>query len=413
MKKNIFFLLILIVPIISMAQDDEKKIKPELYGFIKNDMFWDSRQTVAVREGHFLLFPKEVDKDDDGIDRNGAPSFNFLALQSRLGVKIEGAEAFGAKISGKIEGDFFAQANDNINLFRLRHAYLKLNWSSTEILFGQYWIPMFVTGCFPGTISFNTGVPFQPFGRNPQVRLTQKLGPLKIIAIANSQRDYSSRGASGVTGTYLRNSSMPEFSGQLHFNLKNEAGDKEFLIGAGGSYKTIVPQIETAMGFATDESVSGFNAIAFMKLELPVVTVKMEGVYGQNMPDVLSLGGIGVTSLDTIKGVQTYATLNTMSAWADISTNIKKVEIGVFTGLSLNLGANEDIIGSVYGLGTNIATLYRISPRIAVKCNKVKFALEGEYTIATYGATLDARAIPTDVTGVNNLRILFAAYYFF
>lgn len=409
MKKNFFLFFVFFLPIISFSQNADLK----LYGFVKNDMFWDSRQTVAAREGHFLLFPSPEVLDPDGVDLNAAPSFNFLALQSRFGMKITGAEALGSKITGVIEGDFFAQSNDNINLFRLRHAYFKMNWDKTELLFGQYWIPMFITGAFPGTISFNTGALIQPFGRNPQVRLTQTFGPFKILAIANSQRDYSSRGPAGVTSTYLRNSTMPEFSGQIHFNVKNEDKDSEFLIGAGASYKTIVPEITTFTGYATNDGVSGFNAIAFTKLKLSKFTFKLEGIYGQNIPDVLSIGGFGVASVDSTTGMKTYSPINTMSGWTDLSYQFDKVEIGVFAGYTKNMGADKDIIGEIYGLGTNIENLYRVSPRISYKVNNVKFAFETEYTSATYGSEFNSKAVPTNLKEVSNIRLLFAAYYTF
>ena len=413
MKKNIILLAIIFLPFMSISQDDKGVVSTKLYGFVKNDMFWDSRQTVSAREGHFLLFPATILKDADGNDINAVPNFNFLAVQTRVGIKITGAEALNAKVTGVVEGDFFAQANDNINLLRLRHAYFKLNWTSTELMIGQYWIPMFVTACFPGTISFNTGVPFQPFGRNPQIRLTQNFGSFKFIAIANSQRDYSSRGPAGTTGSYLRNSSIPEFSGQLHFDLKNNDGKTVFLTGTGVSYKSIVPEIKTDSNFATTADVSGYNAFAFMKISLPVFTLKMQGIYGQNIPDVLSIGGFGVASVDSAKMYKTYTSLNTLSFWADISTNINKVEIGVFGGYSQNMGAEKDIIGEIYGLGTSIESIYRISPRISLKVNKLKFALEGEYTSMKYGSAFSAKGLPTDLTEVSNIRVLFAAYYSF
>ena len=231
MKKTILLALIIVLPIISFSQDikkedkkEESKFKLKFSGFVKNDFFWDSRKTVDAREGHFLLWPKEAIEDPDGQDINDKANFNFLAIQTRLSLGFEGPDAFGAKVSAKIEGDFFAQANDNINLLRLRHAYIKMKWTNTELLFGQYWIPMFITSCFPGTISFNTGSPFQPFGRNPQIRITQKLGQVKFIAIASSQRDYSSRADAGISGEYLRNSALPELSAQIHF-----AQEKHFI----------------------------------------------------------------------------------------------------------------------------------------------------------------------------------------
>ena len=412
MKKSIFVILIILIPVFAFSQDgkkEENKLKLKLSGFVKNDFFWDSRQTVAAREGHFLLWPAAVSEDLDGNDINAKSNFNFLAVQSRISLGISGTEAFGAKISGKIEGDFFAQANDNINLLRLRHAYIKMNWTNTELLFGQYWIPMFVTGCFPGTVSFNTGVPIQPFGRNPQIRLTQKLGVFKFIAVASSQRDYTSRGVSGVTGEYMRNSMLPELSAQIHF-----AKDKTLLAGIGGSYKQIVPQIETATGFATDETVSSINAIAFLKVKTSPVTIKVEGIYGQNTPDVLGIGGFAVTDItDVARGYQSYSPISTMSAWTDIHTNGKDMQIGIFGGYTKNMGTDKDIAGAVYGLGTNIESLYRVSPRVIFNSGNVRFALEGEYTVANYGSITDARAIPTDITTAANFRMLAAVYYFF
>lgn len=413
--KKLVFLLVFIFPALGFAQD-VSEVKVKVGGFVKNDMFWDSRQTISAREGHFLLFPAPEKLDSDGQDINCAANFNFLSIQSRLGVTITGAHLLNADVSAKIEGDFFGQLNPNINLFRLRHAFIKMKWTNTELLVGQYWIPMFVTDCFPGTISFNTGTPFQPFGRNPQIRLSQTLGPAKLILIANSQRDYSSRGPNPVapsttltSGVFLRNAVIPEFSLQAHV----KAGEA-VLFGLGASYKQIVPQISTPLGYATDESVGGYNAFAFLRIKTNPITFKAQGIYGQNIPDVLSIGGIAISdSTDASRGFVKYTTLNAMSAWMDLSTNGKKVQVGLFAGFSKNLGAKDKVVGPIYGLGTSIESMYRVSPRISYSISKLRFALEGEYTNASYGATYDEYGVPQDLTPVGNFRILFASYFFF
>lgn len=407
---KIFILFLIILPIFAFAQDEnQKKTEIKFYGFVKNDFFFDSRQTVSAREGHFLLFPTPYSPDSEGKDINASPEFNFLSIQSRLGVSLSGPQVLGAKSSAVIEGDFFAQANDNINLLRLRHAFIKLNWEKTELLMGQYWIPMFVTDAFPGTISFNTGSPIQPFGRNPQIRLTHKAGPLKFIAVASSQRDYSSRGAAGVSSEYLRDSGLPEFNAQIHFS-----SSKSFVAGAGGAYKQIVPQLVTPQGYATTQTVEGFNAIAFFKLTTKAFTLKMEGIMGQNIPDVLSIGGFAVTdSVDLIKGYVEYSPLTTLSAWTDISSNGEKWQVGVFAGYTQNLGASKTVVGSVYGMATNIQSLYRVSPRVTYKSGDFKFAFEIEHTSAAYGASSNQFAVPVDIKSTANTRFLIATYYTF
>ena len=381
-------------------------------GFVKNDAFFDSRQTVSAREGHFLLWPAAEDLDLNDKDVNAKSSFNMLAVQSRLSGTIKGPDAFGAKTSGTIEGDFFAQANDNINLFRLRHAFLKLDWGSTQLLFGQYWNPMFVTSCFPGTVSFNTGSPIQPFARNPQIRLTQSFGDFNLIAAALAQRDYASR-APTPSSEYLRNSGMPDMHLQMHYS------QSMLTAGAGIAYKTIVPRLETNTGFKTDEGVSGLSAIAFAKLSLEPVTIKFEAVSGQNTADVLQISGIAVNEIDPVTDERTYSPIRNLSLWTDIHTNGDKFQVGLFAGYSKNRGISEEIaeLGStedhIMGLGTSIKSLYRISPRVIFNSGKTRFALETEYTSATFGDGWDDNAVPTDTHTTGNLRVLFSSYYFF
>lgn len=410
LSKRSFILILaaLVLPIISLQAQGEDKITTKWSGFVKNDFFFDSRQTISAREGQFLLFPSAVSPDPDGEDLNAAPSFNFLALQSRLTFDVSGPERLGAALSAKIEGDFFAQANDNINLFRLRHAYIKMRWPKTELLAGQFWIPMFIPGCFPGTVSFNTGTPIQPFGRSPQIRLTQYRGDFAWVGILSSQRDFASRGPEGVTSAYLRNSVLPEASLQLH--LQRE----KLYAGLGGSMKKIIPQLRTGSGYRTNEGLLSFNAIAFLKLTTPLLVVKAEGVYGQNIPDVLSIGGFGVSdSLDPVKGLVAYSPLSTLSAWIDVESRGANWKFGLFAGHTSNLGAADEIIGPVYGLATNIRSLYRISPRMVYDVSPLRLALELEYTEAAYGAGLDKKARPEDLTSAANLRVLLAMYYFF
>ncbi len=393
------------------AQDDEDKkdFGISFSGFVKNDVFYDTRQTVSAREGHFLLWPKDQDLDVMDQDINATSSFNMLAVQSRLSGTITGPEAFGAQTSGKIEGDFFAQANDNINLFRLRHAFVKLDWENTQLLLGQYWNPMFVTSCFPGTVSFNTGSPIQPFARNPQVRLTQSFGNIKLVVAALAQRDYTSR-APTPSAEYLRNSGIPDMHLQLHY------AQSKINAGAGIAYKNIVPRLETNMGLKSREGVSGLSALAYAKIKLDPVTIKFEAVSGENTTDVLQISGFAVKSIDPVTDERTYTPIRNLSVWSDIHTNGEKFQVGLFAGYLVNRGAGEKYVGDpgyIYGFGNNIASIYRISPRVVFNSGKLRFAVESEYTAATFGNGFDEKAKPIDGNEVANLRMLFSTYFFF
>jgi hypothetical protein len=409
------------------AQESEKKFGIKFSGFVKSDFYFDSRQTVSAREGHFLLWPSAENLDANGVDINDESSFNFLSIQSRLKGAITGPDAFGAKTSGLIEGDFFAQANDNINLFRLRHAFVKLNWEKTELLAGQYWNPLFVTGCFPGTISFNTGTPLQSFARNPQLRLTQKFGDLKIIIAALAQRDYTSRGpnpsnnaATLVSSQFLRNSSIPDMHFQIHYAINNMEQGSVMLFGAGLAYKTIVPRLFSVVGvntYAVNEEVSGLTAIAFTKFTFKPITLKLQGRYGENIADLLSISGFAVQDIiNSTSGELSYTPLKNMSFWGEIHSNGKKVQVGVFGGYLKNQGTKEEMSNasnSIYGLATNIQSLIRVAPRFVFISNKTKLACEVEYTSAAYGSNYDTFYVPATTNSVANLRVLMSAIYSF
>ncbi|MCD6347656.1 MAG: hypothetical protein J7L96_09580 [Bacteroidales bacterium] len=403
MKRVLFGFVCLVLVGSGFAQD--KKFGIKFSGFVKNDFIFDSRQTVAAREGHFLLWPAAEKLDINSEDINAKSNLNFLAIQSRLTGKVTGPDAFGAKTSAVLEGAFFGHSNADINGFRLRHAYGRLNWENTELLFGQTWNPMFIAACFPGVVSFNTGAPFQPFSRNPQIRLTQSMGDLKLEITAFTQRDFTSAGGS----TLLRNSSLPEVHLGFSYNKK---GNTEILAGVGASYKTLVPRLQTGMLYLTNESVSSYITEAYFKVKTSALTFKFEGVYGQNTYDVLGISSFALVSMNPDTDYRTYTALNSMSVWSEVVTAGKMLQFGLFGGYTKNLGAGQTVMTTQFGTRSNIDYVYRIAPRVILNSGKVRFATELEYTAAAFGV-YGSDGTVMDAVPVANMRILVAAYYFF
>lgn len=399
--------LILCISLPVSAQQENAGFGINVSGFVKTDIFHDTRQTVSIREGHFLLYPAAEQPDQNNKDINAKASFNILSIQTRLTGKISAPDAFGAKTSGQIEAEFFGTSDNDINLFRLRHAFLKLDWLNTSLLVGQAWHPMFITEMFPGVVSFNTGVPFQPFSRNPQVRVTHAVANFKFIAAALSQRDFQSNGPGGYTTVYLRNSIIPNLHAQVQFSHKGN------LAGAGLDYKRIIPRIATSKNYKTNTAVSGLSATGFFKLNFNPVSIKAQGTYGQNLVDLLQIGGYAVQSVDTVTGIESYTVLSSASLWADLSIG-KQIEYGLFLGYTKALGAADHITGSYYGRATDIDNIFRISPRVQLNSNKTRIAVEIEYTSAGYGTPngLNKGKIE-DVKNMVNIRTLLAFFYFF
>ncbi|MBE0647875.1 MAG: hypothetical protein IH596_08830 [Bacteroidales bacterium] len=439
MKKLLLTSITVIFVAASLFSQDDGEKKPlfgiKFSGFVKTDFFVDSRQVVTAREGHFLLYPENEKLDADGNDINAKWNSNILSIQTRLAVSVWGPDVFGAKTSGYVEGEFFGNVNPAINTFRLRHAFIKLNWKHTELLTGQTWHPMFSTDCFPGTVSFNTGAPFLVFSRNPQIRVTQEIGKFSLQLTALSQVDFTSTGPDGPSPKYLRNSVLPELDFQLQYKSVNLDKGTEFVIGAGIDFLMLTPRLSTkvTLSMAYDTVINGivhhvaavteeyktntkstsFAYNFYTKWKLRPVTIKFAAEYGENNYSFTMLGGYAIKSItDLSKGYVDYADVRSCAVWGEVHTNGKKWQTGVFGGFAKNLGVGETVTGVYFVRGSDIDYIWRISPRLQYSINKFRIALELEYTVAGYGTTTQ-KGYVSDPKAVGNLRSLLAFFYFF
>lgn len=404
MKKTLFFLAVIITNLIIAQQSKEGDVI-KLSGFIKSDLIFDSRQVVSIREGHFLLYPTNESLDPNGKDINDKANFNALSIQTRLNAKITGPEALGAKTSGTIEGEFFGTTDADVNGFRLRHAFITLSWSSTTLLVGQTWHPMFVTDVFPQVVSFNTGVPFQPFSRNPQIRLTHSIGNFNLIAALCSQRDLTSNGPAGFSSSYLRNSVIPNSHIQLQYKNEN------VVTGAGVDLKTLTPRLETTKKYKSDETISSYSFLGYLKIKSGTFNWLFETVYGGNNTDLMMLGGYAVKSTNSVTGLEEYQQLKVVSCWTDLSFGTD-IQPGVFVGYTKNLGSEDELSGALYTRVSNIDKILRVSPRIVFNYGKFRIAAEAEATIASYGS-VDKFAKVNNTKNITNVRGLLAFYLFY
>jgi hypothetical protein len=430
--KRIILLSLLLIPLTIVCQEKgTSTAEPEkkqtfgitFSGFVKSDFFIDSRQTIAPREGHFMLWPAPIKADANGLDINDGYNTNFLPIQSQLSGKITGPDVLGAKTSGVLEGDFFGTTNADINLLRMRHAFMKLNWAHAELLMGQYWHPMFNTQCFPATISFNSGAPVNPFSRDPQIRFGYTYKQIKLMLAAVEQRDYPSYGVLGASPSYLRNAVIPELYGEISFNLKHASKPQSLTAGLMFGTKTLVPRLESVvnnLSYKVDESVQSIAASGFINFKTKPLTIKMIAIYGENLADVMNITGFAVTGItDTLTGHQSYAPTASQIVWADIHTNGAKWQVGLFAGINQFLGSTEEIKLAnpvMYGVTTDIMLLYRISPRVSYSVGKMRFAAEMEHTSADFaakGSVRNNQGIADKTDRVANTRVLLAAYYFF
>ena len=156
-----------------MEQPVMSKFKLSIGGFVKLDYAYNSVNlgasgALAPGNGAIPKTSSAAGQADQSI---------FTARQSRLWFKVAGPTFLGAKTGALIEADFYGDpsAAAESPQFRLRQAWGSLDWSKTQVLFGQAYDifgPMVMA-----TIDFRQGASFGTPNnpRVPQLRLTQRI----------------------------------------------------------------------------------------------------------------------------------------------------------------------------------------------------------------------------------------------
>lgn len=420
MKKLLYIVFISLVSVtVAHAQDngEQKKelipvvklsdnVSVKFGGFVRAEYYIDSRKPVGAVDNLFGFFPDKEVKDSLGNDQNAVVTNNLSTQATRFNAAFTGPDVFNAKSTAFLEYDF--TGGNRINV-RLRHAYLKLNWTKSELLVGKTWIPLAET-IFPSVNGLHTGIPFRPFGRGDQVRFTYKPGKINILAAAVYQSEHTSTyGGSGD----IKANPIPDFHLQLHYKTAN------VFAGLVSEYKIVRPNListGTDGVFNTNETVSSYAFGGFAEYKHNKLTVKGSALYGQNLSEVFQQGGYAVTEIDPDNGNRSYSPSNSVSSWVNITYG-QKVIAGLFGGYQKNLGFSDDILGgagSFFGRWQDVAYIYRLSPSVQYKVGRLILAAELDYNIAAYGKVdITDKGKVKDAKEIAGTRGLLAATFLF
>lgn len=397
----------------STANKNENKVKLSFYGDINPQIYADTRKVLEGREGEMLFYPLPEVLDVNGNDINAVPQLNMVAITSRLGLRIQTPDVLGAKVTGLMEGDFTGSTGSGINMLRLRHAYMDMRWTNSELLIGQYWTPFVVHEIMPGTRPLNMGAPFHPYSRVVQARYTQYLGAIEAVGVAAFQLDNKSSGLSGGSTDYIRNSCIPDLSAMLRYN------SGRLFVGVG--YNLLVLQPRTTFSYnysdyATNTTFASHSATLFGKYEFNNYSLRMQAIVSQNMDAHLLMGGYAESPFDDASLAYTYQPFGGYTAWLDFGKSTGKWRPGVFFGYAKNTGFENPVDDSwrFFGRGLDIDFVWRVQPRIGWYVSpNIQFFAEVEYTVAGYGVNPDEYYRYESANDVANTRFILAAVYKF
>jgi hypothetical protein len=427
--KKIIFLCLLLGTLSSIGQEKPKEVSTEFYGFVRFESFFDSYKGLNAGNELFFIAPNYVGVDANGKHINETPTYNFSSMATRLGVRISGPEIFKAKTSANIEADFAGDLASNPALFRVRQANAVLTWKKTSLLVGQTWHPFWSGKVFPAVAGLNTGSPFQPFNRSPQIRFDYKPNTKLVLSAAMvGEFQYKSYGFSKIetmtiekADIYNRNAGIPELAANIEMN------NGGCTLGAGASLKYIKPTLYTigadSKKYNSDDMVRAISFVGYGQYVKKMFTIRAKAVLGQNMTHLNIPGGYGVKTLNKTTGAMTYTPYNSFTSFINVVYG-KKYQIGFLGGYMKNLGTVDALynFGSpsapsvvTPGLLPNVASIYRFAPHFAINISKIRFIAEYELTSAKYGSgNIDlSDGLYTNSVNATNHRALFVLMYSF
>ena len=420
MKKTLFIAALMSIFIGSVTAQEKFSFK--FYGFVRNYACYDTRESLTSNSEQFYYMPKNVyDPDNTGEDLNAQPNMMLLSITTRLGLNITGPEFLGAKTSAKIEADFAGFGTSN-TVLRIRQAYAKMDWKYSKVLIGQAWHPM-MGDMMPDVFSLETGAPFTPFSRTPQLRYDYANKGFTLTATALYQFQYTSYGPDGASFNYARNAIVPE----LYFQAMYKNGG--FQAGVGIDLLTIKPRQSYSWDVTEYSPVLDANnnpifdaegnpvtvgkvvSKTFKCNEAPVVSItptlfasykaerwgiKGRVTYAQNAAHLSMISGYGVTNINQENGEWEYGTINSIGGWIDATYKqpLKKgyLQFCCFAGYTKNLGCESNFMRDdkggylIFMRGEkNMDYMWRVAPSILYTHNALQIGVEYNPTTVGYG----------------------------
>ena len=411
MKKRYYTLLLAalasFVGGVASAQE-EVPAQFKLYGFIRNYMAFDTHEVNAGTQDLYFYMPKDRRLAEDGRDLAEVPTFRMLALTTRLGLNVSGYRIGETKVSGAVEGDFYCM-NGSVATFRLRQAYIGMLWDNLElgdllVNVGQTWHPM--AADMPHMTNLETGAPFNPFNRSPQIMAHWTVGKFTWTGGILYPMQYLPTGPNGKSADYNKYGLIPE----VYLGVALKSGG--FLGKVGVDFFSIKPRwnapVITQASVDGDERILKYDVentkqlqtrlyaispFVYLQLTKGKFQLKAKSILAQAGEHMNLLSGYGAT-FDWNRLQLTYTPMQDLVSFVSFQYG-RKWQIMCMAGYMQRLGTTKALFAydnaDVASLWLNtsadpsIQQAFRATPTIAYNLGKLTFSLEYNCTGAFFG----------------------------
>ena len=396
MKKLLILSVALLVGGAAMAQE-ETPARFKLYGFIRNYTILDTREVNAGTHDLYFYMPKDIDANlETGADMNAGLNWKSVALTTRLGLDMSGYKFGNMYASGKVEADFYSLNGtgtaSTIAQMRLRQAYVALKWLPSEnqqlvLNIGQTWHPMGAD--LPHMTNLESGAPFGPFNRSPQVMAHWTVGDFTLTGGLLYLSQYLPMDAqAGAKSVAPFKYGLPE----SYLGVAFKKGPFVAKVGADllatkpfRTYDDPTVGKVKANGLLLAPTVFGF-----VQYTNGLFQIKAKSALAQSGEHLNLLSGYGVASFDPATYTYEYTPMRDWASFVSAQYG-KKVQLMCMLGYMKQLGTTKDLSSPAElwlntAAATNIQSAFRATPTIAWNIGKLTVSLEYNYTVAEYGS---------------------------
>lgn len=293
-------------PLNSVAVAPSSGVKVELYGFARFDASYD---TGKIYPGNIASWvrPENLNNHDNEWDLTGTAT--------RLGLNLSGPDTDSIKLSGNIEIDFLGGGTENNMIPRMRHAYLKAYWPTSDfsILAGQTWdvISSLIPFVDDPAIMWAAG---NIGARHPQLRLTKGFSTgeksrIELVAAASRTIGETNILADTWNTDPGKDANMPTIQGKIAFSEPLLVDNQPASIAVSGHYGQEEWDTDKSGNHKTLDSWS-----CNMELLMPLneqFTFAGECFTGSNLDDYYGgiVQGVNTTTLKDIRSRGGWASL--------------------------------------------------------------------------------------------------------
>ena len=352
----------------------------------------------------FFYVPRDYSHNLEGQDVYSNPSIKMCALTSQLGLEFAGFNYGSLDVSGRVEADFYLLNGTSASM-RFRQAYVDLVWNHVgymenkfSIRAGQAWHPMAVD--LPHMTNLESGAPFNPFSRTPQLTADISLGAgFTFTASVMYLNHYLPTGPSGKVKDYYKYG-LPEFYAGFgykgpHFAAKIgvdiiNTRPIGFVGHNNSSPGTLVRgynmdvREHKASGILT--AVSPF---VFLQYTNGLFQLKAKSIFAQSGEQFNLLSGYGLASIDDVNYKYTYTPMQDWASFVSFQYG-KKFQVMCMLGYMKQFGTTTNL-ADVKQLWLNtsadakIQQDFRATPTVVWNLGKFALSLEYNLTAAQFG----------------------------